>query len=122
MVDFVVVRWLQDLVTFYGVIQHSPFRYPFRLETLVFTQILPIIISQMILGDDRRQSESGSNQEVSHHRFEACLAGLEVIASEERSQLCCVLHHAWVERVLWGAIQVHELLFYRSDCEEHGCR
>lgn len=72
----------------------------------------------MVVGDNRGDSDSRTDQVVAHDGLESCLPGLEVTASKKPAFLLSILNNGWVEGVLWGAIQVKNLFFNASDAEK----
>lgn len=83
-------------------------------------KILAIVISKMVVGNNGRQSDTRTDQEVRHYRLESCLTRLEVGTSQEGSLLSGILNDTWMERVLWRTIQVKDTLLNCSDAVENG--
>lgn len=100
-VNVVVLLWIQNCIGLDGVIKHTSLGDLLRLEALVLLQILAIVVSQVVVGDDGGESDTGADQEVGHHGLESSLAGFEVGAAEESTFLLGVLDDTWVEGVLW---------------------
>jgi hypothetical protein len=119
-VDVVVLLWVQKCVTFDGVIQHTSLGDLLGLEALVLLEVLAIVVTQVVVGDDSRESDAGTDQEVGHHGLETGLAGLEVGATKESTFLLSVLDDTWVERVLWRTIKVKDSLLNGSDAVDDG--
>jgi len=57
-VDVVVTLWIQDLVGLDGVIKNTTLRDLLGLETLVLLEVLAVIVTKMVVGDNRGQSDA----------------------------------------------------------------
>lgn len=78
MIDFVSTLGVKDLVTGHGIIEDTSLGDLLGLEALVFREVLSVVVTEMVVGDDRGEAETGSNEEVTHDGLEAGLARLEV--------------------------------------------
>jgi len=114
-VDVVVAFGVQNRVGLDGIVENAGLGNLLGLEALVFLKVLAVVVTEMVVGDNGGESDTGADEEVRHHGLEPGLAGLEVRTAEEGSFLLGVLDDTWVECVLWRTVQVKHTLLDGSD-------
>lgn len=58
MINLVISLWVENRVRFDSIIKDSSFGDFFGLEAFVLLQIFSVIVSKMVVGNDRRKSDS----------------------------------------------------------------
>jgi len=119
MIDVVISLRVQYFIWFDGIFQDRCFGDFLGLEALILLQVLSIIVSQMVIGDNWGKSETGTNQEITHHSLESSLSTLEIWTSNEGIIDSSILNYGRVESILWGTIKVSDLLFNGSNTIEY---
>lgn len=114
-INFLFALGIKDLVGCNGVIEHTGLRDLLRLEALVLLKVLAVVVTEMVVGDTTRQTNTGANQEVTHDSLEAGLTTLEVATGDEATLLGSVSNDGGHKRVLGRAIQVKDLLLNSGD-------
>ena len=76
----------------------------------------------MVVRDATGQANTGTDQEVAHDSLETRLSRFEIRAGDQGAFTLGILDDSWVERVLWGSVQIEALLFNGSDAVEDGGR
>ena len=113
-VGFLVV---EQMIGSDHVIDYVGFADFFRAELLRGTEILAVVISQMIVGNDRLQFETRRDEEIGENGFQFRLSTLEIITANEDMMLVGKSDDTRHQRVLRAAIDVRTLLENRCTRE-----
>ena len=73
-------------------------------ERLRRREVLPVVVAQVVVRDDRRRLDAGADQEVDEHGLHLGLAALEVVAADQDAPLDGEAQQAGHERVLRRAV------------------
>lgn len=63
-------------------------------------QVLPVVVSQMIIADYTGWFYTSGYQEINQNTFQFCLTGLEVVPGNKNACFLCKVNYAWYECVL----------------------
>jgi len=72
----------------------------------------------MVIGNNRFDLDSSTNEVVTHDSLESGLSTLEVRPSDEALVFLSILNDTWVECVLRRTVQVKNLFFNASNAEQ----
>lgn len=120
MINLVVTLGVKSRVGLDGIIKDTTLGDFLRLEAFVFGKVLTVVVTQMVVGDDRSKSDTRPDDEITHGSLEASLTTLEVRSSEKTSMDTSVLNNSRVESVLRRTVQVNNLLLDTSNGVEDG--
>ena len=67
MVNVLIALRVEDGVRLDGIIKDSSLRDLLGLEALILGQVLAVIVSQMVVRHNTRESETCTDQEVAHY-------------------------------------------------------
>lgn len=73
-------------------------------ELLLRRQVLAIVVAEMVVGGDGGQLDTGADEEVNESRLHLCLAGFEVVATDEGLVFVGEFNAAWHEGVLGRSV------------------
>lgn len=101
MIDLqILLSWVQDSVRFKDVIDATPFRNFLRSELSILIEILSVVVTEVVVADDRSALDTSTNEEIGNRRLDLCLACLEVITNHEQTLLLGEFNHTWYKGVL----------------------
>ena len=115
---WMLVGLIEDLVCFHHVIHNISLRDLFGLELFVRAEVLAVIVTKMIVARDGGELETGIDHKVRQGRLHLCLAGFEVIATNEGVVLFRKLNCSWYEGVLRRAIDKWSILEDASNSKD----
>lgn len=95
---------VQQRIGSHHVIHNAALRDLLRAERLWRTKVVPVIVAQVVVRDDRGGLDAGTYQEVNNHRLHLGLPGLEVVSRDQRLVLDGQVHKAGDKGVLGGAV------------------
>lgn len=119
-VDVVLSLGVEDGVALDRVVEDTALGDLLGLEALVLGEVLPVVVSKMVVRDNAGKSQAGADQEITHDSLVASLARLEIAASDQSALLSGVFHHSGVESVLGRPVEVEDALLNGSDAVEDG--
>jgi len=118
-IDLVLSFWVKDFVGGKGIIKNSSLGDLLGLEAFVLLEVLSIVISQMVVRNNRLNFDSRANEEVTHDGLESSLSTLEVRSSDKTVLLLGIVDNSFMEGVLWRSVQIKNLLFDSSHAEDN---
>mmetsp|Transcript_21361 Transcript_21361/g.43111 ORF Transcript_21361/g.43111 Transcript_21361/m.43111 type:complete len:373 (-) Transcript_21361:610-1728(-) len=104
------------------VVHDVRFRYLLGTELRGGAQVLPVVVAQMIVGDDGHGFDPGRNQEIDQDRFHFGLTGFEIVAGDEDLVLTGEFDDSGYEGVLGRAVDVRAPLEDGRYGEDRGGR
>jgi hypothetical protein len=72
-VDVLVLLWVKYFICRHGIVKDTSLGDFLGLEALVFRQVLAIVVSEMVVGDNAGNSDATTNQKVAHNSLESGL-------------------------------------------------
>ena len=100
---------IENLIRGYHIVNDIGLRDFFASELLGRRQIVAVIVTEMIVADDRAWLDASTDQEVYQHRLELSLTRLEVISSDEHSFVLCQFDKSGNKSVLRRTVYVSAL-------------
>lgn len=116
----VLVLLVQDGVSGDHVVHDVALGDLFRAELLLRRQVLAVVVAEMVVACDRGEFDASVDQKVDQCGLHLGLAGLEVIASNERTVLLSKLDSARHKGVLGRAVDEGNLVENASHGEDGG--
>jgi hypothetical protein len=89
-------------------------------ELSLGAKVLSIIVAKVIVACNGSELDAGTDQEIDEGRLHLCLAGLEVITTNECIVLLSKLNATWNKSVLRRTIDERSILENRSDSKDGG--
>lgn len=114
----VLARAVQDGVGLNHVVDNVGLRDLLGAELALGAQVLAVIVTQVVVAGDRGELDARVDQEVDQGGLHLGLAGLEVVAADERAVALGQVDGARDEGVLRGAVDERRVLQDAGDGED----
>jgi hypothetical protein len=87
-------------------------------ESLLLRQVAAVIVSEMVIGSNGGELNTGGDEEVDEGRLHLGLTRLEVITTDEGTVSLSKVDDTWNEGVLWGAVDEWDTLLDTGNGED----
>lgn len=89
-------------------------------ESLLLGQVAAVVVSEMVVGSNGGELDTGVDEEINEGRLHLGLTRLEVITTNVRTVALSKVDNTWDEGVLWGTVDEWNTLLNTSNGEDGG--